>query len=315
MKTSTYVIHDLLVRSQVPLPAPETFEDRCDVVVRWNTTALWPSAPPRGEVLASVGLPDGAGYTLVRQADEYVLRVGALAEFRIDAGLSQIDVVPAPQTNLDFIPLLLAGNVLATLLTLRGEHVLHASAVALNGRALGFAGHSGTGKSTLAALFCAGSASLIADDTLRLVRDGGRVSCAGGGAQIRLRPGAADLAGRIPSSRTSACADGRIGVEVPQPIAQWPLHALLIPSRCDGTRSLRLTRLAPSDALFALVSRCRIGGWRDADVLRARLEGLGRLTREVPVYGAEIPWSNPFSPEIARDIADAVGLSHQFARA
>ena len=169
MRSSTYVIHDLLVQSPVRLPAPLTSGQRCDVVIRWNSAAQRSSARLEGDVLASAGHPDGAGYSLVRQAGAYVLRVGALADFRIDAGLSEIDVVPAPRANLDFIPLLLAGTVLATLLMLRGEQVLHASAIALNGGALGFAGHSGADESTLAALFCAESATLIADAPLRVV--------------------------------------------------------------------------------------------------------------------------------------------------
>ena len=311
-----YVIHGLLVRSPIPLPAPVSSSERCDVVVRWaTTTPRQTAARPTGELMAAVGTCESQGYTLVREAGEYALRIGELAEFRIDAAMSEITVAAFPHTNPGILSLLLAGNVLATLLTLRGEQVLHASAIALNGRAIAFAGHTGAGKSTLAALFCAEAAALIADDTLRLTWVGEHVLCAGGPAQLRLRPGATVLADRIPASQIVPCADGRTGVAVPPVAGACPLHALLIPSRCPSDRLLRVSRLAPAEALFALLSRCRIGGWRDATVLRARLEGLERLTRTVPVYTAEIPWTRPFSNAIARDIAAAVGLSTKLAHA
>jgi hypothetical protein len=53
---------------------------------------------------------------------------------------------------------------------LRGQHVLHASAVERDGRALAFTAMSGTGKSTLAASFVARGFSLVADDGVRLER-------------------------------------------------------------------------------------------------------------------------------------------------
>jgi HPr kinase/phosphorylase len=53
------------------------------------------------------------------------------------------------------------------------ETIVHASAVALSGRALLITGPSGSGKSTLALGLLALGAGLVADDRTRLTRDGG----------------------------------------------------------------------------------------------------------------------------------------------
>ena len=138
------------------------------------------------------------------------------------------------------------------------------------------------------------------------------MSCAFGGAHIRLRPGAANLARSIPDARTEPTADGRVSVHVRQaPVTTCPLHALLVPERSAGIESLRVTRLHGTEAVFALMRLGRIAGWRDPGILRGRLEGLGRVTRTLPVYRAEIPWgSGPaFPSDVIRRIAAAVGLA------
>ncbi len=67
----------------------------------------------------------------------------------------------------------LLGPVLGLLLRLRGVTCLHASAVALAGRAVAFVGSEGAGKSTTAALLARKGFAIISDDVVALVeRDG-----------------------------------------------------------------------------------------------------------------------------------------------
>ena len=58
------------------------------------------------------------------------------------------------------------AQVLPLAAVLRGTHVLHASAVALAGRAVAFMGRSGVGKTTLAGRIVAHGARLMTDDVL-----------------------------------------------------------------------------------------------------------------------------------------------------
>lgn len=60
------------------------------------------------------------------------------------------------------------GPALGVLLRLRGVPALHASAVDVRGRAVGFVGPGGAGKSTLAAAFAARGHGVLTDDVLAL---------------------------------------------------------------------------------------------------------------------------------------------------
>lgn len=82
-------------------------------------------------------------------------------------GNRQILIDPAPGVDEGTLRLFLLGNVLGTLAFLRGFLVLHGSAVAIDGGGVAFLGHSGEGKSTLAAAF-SDNYPLIADDVLSI---------------------------------------------------------------------------------------------------------------------------------------------------
>ncbi|MEH6660731.1 MAG: hypothetical protein V7679_03695 [Parasphingorhabdus sp.] len=68
----------------------------------------------------------------------------------------------------DMVRLLLTGSALTALLQQRNMVTLHASAVLIDGQAVGFFGNSGAGKSTTAAVLAQRGFSLIADDVLGL---------------------------------------------------------------------------------------------------------------------------------------------------
>ena len=80
----------------------------------------------------------------------------------------EIVVHPAPDASEQVLKLFLLGPVLAVVLHQRGCLVLHASAVALNGVAIGFLGGSGWGKSTLAAALNRRGHAFVSDDVLPL---------------------------------------------------------------------------------------------------------------------------------------------------
>jgi hypothetical protein len=78
--------------------------------------------------------------------------------------------------------------VLSYALTKQGHETLHATVVVIGGRAVGFLGESGMGKSTLAAALLACGARLLTDDLLRLEPRGSGYVGFPGPPRIKLLP-------------------------------------------------------------------------------------------------------------------------------
>ena len=80
----------------------------------------------------------------------------------------------------------LDGRVTAALLQQRRTLPLHLAAVVLNGRAIGFAGPAGAGKSSLACALADRGHSLLTDDLGAVAYDGGRPALHPGPAVMRI---------------------------------------------------------------------------------------------------------------------------------
>lgn len=149
-----YSIYGLTLDSELPFPElPETSVDRADVSLRLGVVEFNSAGNPPGKVL----------YKPITPAEVLVHfdRVGAA---KVENGRT---IVLAPASKVDPISLRLFAlqQVLGVALLQRGCIVLHASAAAINGRAVAFAGGSGEGKSTIVAAL-ADEGAVIADDVL-----------------------------------------------------------------------------------------------------------------------------------------------------
>jgi hypothetical protein len=96
------------------------------------------------------------------------LRYWDASEFLVDRAGTRVwarwpAAVPAGE-----VEMCLLGPILGFLLHLRGTPCLHGSAVAVDGRAVAFLGHSGAGKSTTAAAFVRAGYPALTDDVLAL---------------------------------------------------------------------------------------------------------------------------------------------------
>jgi hypothetical protein len=96
-----------------------------------------------------------------------LLDVGNVGRFLVEFGRS-IVVEPASGIGEDILRPCILGPIFAVLLRQRGLLVLHASSVAIDGEAIGFLGHSGWGKSTLATAFYNQGYSLLTDDVMAI---------------------------------------------------------------------------------------------------------------------------------------------------
>ena len=155
---------------------------------------------PPGRVL--LDLRGSRRYYAATAVDQgFRLRFFGSCDVDLDPILTRATVHPMPGADPDLLSVLVSGTLLAFVLTMRGETVLHASAVQVGDAAVAFVGASGMGKSTMATLLCADGARLVTDDVLRLDTTSSPPTCALGATELRLRKGADHLSERFAHRR------------------------------------------------------------------------------------------------------------------
>jgi hypothetical protein len=217
-RRATYVLHGLNVRSEYELDVPTT-EHPADLSVRDGGDRALPLAPPVGTPVAQLGVA-GAGYAAAEHDGEIVVRFFGLADFVIDLDAGSVTAHRAPVSERlhperDLVPILLESAVLSVVLGAMGHFALHASAVQHDRAAVAVVGHSGSGKTTVAALLCAAGAKLVTDDLLRVDVDGPELLCHRGTQRLRLRAGAAAVGDLMPGVQVKVTEDDRVGIAAP----------------------------------------------------------------------------------------------------
>jgi hypothetical protein len=136
-------------------------------VPRAEVDRRWRAAAPR--TVFERRLTDGRVGISVERDDELGFRVWAPRHgcYLIAADGRRVLCAPPSGPAWRWERLVLA-QVLPLAAVLRGKDVLHASAVAVNGRAVAFLGRSGAGKTTLAGRIVAHGPSLVTDDVLAI---------------------------------------------------------------------------------------------------------------------------------------------------
>lgn len=306
-------LYGLVVDSEVELHQNRPTADAADVTVRLGSRMTAAQERPVGHVLLHYETDERRLFTATAEESGYRLRFYGTADFVIDSRLSDVVIHAVDGAPQDTLGVLVAGTLLSFLLALRGEPVLHASAVDVDGTAVAFVGSSGMGKSTMATLLCAAGAQLITDDVLRVDLDGPQPRCYLGATALRLRKSAAELAELFAvAPRQRVTGDGRDSLTMtPATVEHLPLAALVIPvPQHDGETSRpELVRLDRKHGLLALLQFPRLVGWEDAEILDRQLQDLGSLVEAVPVYVARLPWGPPFAPTLARDVIAGLGLA------
>ena len=304
-------LYGLNVESDVDLhqDRPVSPGGRIDVRIRAGNSVARVFDQPAGRTLVHLEY-DEPFYTFVERPDgSQLLRFYRSCEFEISPDFRDVALHPIEGREPGIEVVLATGALLAYQLYRRRRLVLHASAVDLGGRALAFVGNSGMGKSTLAALMCAGGADLITDDVLA-VDVSGRQALAGLGAtELRLRKGADTLADRFagssPGRRRSA--DDREVLRLPGGAAdRLPLHAIVIPQPDPESDRVVVQRLDTKDALFALLNFPRILGWQDSGIISDQFAMMSAMVLLVPVIVARVPWGPPFANDLAAEVLASV---------
>jgi len=248
-------------------------------------------------------LPSSAMTLDWRQAEQgwrlrYHARSGEALEFVFDSKASQLDIrCTLPDLTGDVVAVLI-GPALATALYLRGIPVLHASAVAVDGKAILVAGLAGAGKSTLTAALVANGAPLLAEDLAVLTFGENTIAVQAGYPRLRLCPDATSVAGRaapdLPRVFSGFVSDDKRWVEataLPGGFCATPAPLggiyLLAPRHSDR-KALVIEPLPPHRAGLALLDHLYGARWLRIPKVKA-LEWCAKIAGRPPVRVVHAP--------------------------
>ena len=223
------------------------------------------------------------------RGSSYLFSYGEGARFLIDASGSQVDAWwDPPLTDADASDFLL-GGVLAFIVRLRGLVPVHASAVAIDGRAVLFAGAAGAGKSSTAAAFATLGLPVLSDDVVTVADAGGAVLAYPASPRVSVWADSAQglFASRPLPTHSAVYAKHRVDLleygyhfhESPAPIEA----IFILRDRWSSEASPATRQLSPRAALMSLVTHSHGNYLLDASMRAREFDLLGRVAASVTV--------------------------------
>ena len=191
----------------------------------------------RGRVAPALANP--LAVTRHWEADEhhFLLRGNGVGRFLMSHG-REVIFEPEDGVPVSDCAVYLQGTVIGMLLNQRGGIVMHASAVAVDGKAILFCGISGAGKSTLAAALSARGYGMISDDVCLITFDSDR--------RPVVRPDARQL--KLADTAIEALD---LGAQCGEPVLRSAEKTYVRPQACWNGADL------PLGAVYVLRSRLR----------------------------------------------------------
>jgi hypothetical protein len=244
---------------------------------------LLPAVDPRpiSDWLIRYGDPPDYHLAVARGSDHYLIRSEGVADFRVTQ--QGVEGVPVPGVPERAVYAAFSAEVLPILHQLDGTPALHASAVAVNDQALAFAGPSGRGKSTIAALLSADPRfSLLADDSVALDVDDRGVWALPSSGHVRLRPPSAHALGEAREKLFDKFV-------VPRPTATVPKRLSALFELGAPAETVRIETMRPRDAVAVLAAHAQRLDPTSQQLLRAEFDFLDRVASGVRVASLRYP--------------------------
>jgi len=245
----------------------------------------------RIEVRAIAKSPDAPAGLHV-EGEEALLVIPEVGRFLTRGGREML-VEPAAGVSPRNLRLYLLGSAFAAILHQRGLLPLHANAVVVEGRAIGFMGHPGAGKSTLAAWFHDRGFDVLADDVCVVTPGADNAPLAHPGIpRLRLWREALEAGGRDVSAYERAFDDMdkyTVPTDLERALPAVPLSHLYLLEKAEDEPSV--TRLEGSAAVEAMIANTYRGAYvRRMGLTRQHMLACAELARTVPVFRARRRW-------------------------
>ncbi len=240
--------------------------------------------------------------------DSFLLHFKRLGRFEVSRDISTISCTPCRTQSTAVMRHLFLDLVMPRVLSLAGEHVLHASAIEHGGRAMVFAGESGAGKSTIAAALGQAPGHILADDCVVFTESAGEFRVSAPYAALRLWEDSAVALnlGRGDAGHRNGKRRFRRTSRLSFAAGPSPLGAICLLDRSPLAGSTGLTRVAPAEALVLLVKSAFKFDITDRLVLEREFRFLSRLVASVPCYRLTLPDSLAELPSLRTLVIDAV---------
>ena len=299
----TYAVFGGRLRSELHFPdlSPATAGD-----VDWEFRVV-SELPESGDerLLGAYPLGEYAG-RLYRGAGYLRLRLEGLGDCVISADGRELLWADGGRTAPEFLRLVVLGPALALALLQAGTLCLHASAVEIAGRVVGFVAPKGTGKSSLAMALVQEGARLVTDDALAL--DVEPLPLARPGVHsIRLRDDTVDELAGGPVAATVVDGWKKTLVDFPREALRWepaPLAAMYVLSPAVATPPGPRARRERLQGVRATIELAKHGKLADPLIgpaaTGAQLQRIAAVVRAVPVYVLHVPRDLRTISEVAR---------------
>lgn len=283
-----YLVHGLVVESDVALEARAADDDRTDLWIRTVDSIRGPQVDE--PAILRWQLSDGNSIMATRSDGGGI--VGEVPGILRCIVAPSLDAVSVELVDAGWGPIYVRGWLLAFLLTLRGRLVLHASAVALpTGEVVAIIGNSGMGKSTLAAALCRDGSTFITDDVANVEVVDGRAIIHPGSIAARLRPESAELASHVAHVTFEHTVDDRMSIVLSkQSDGPLPLDAVLVVWPLRDAASMVIDWLTPQVGVVEILQYPRVYEWIDPAVRATQFELVADLAGVVPVGHLSVPW-------------------------
>jgi hypothetical protein len=306
--SQSYRAYGLIIRSDFPLSelSPRK-SSRVDIQIR---TRFGEQEPFDAHWFMTWSEPSGVIRLSAAKSNRgYLLRFHNRADYWVDLNGREILCVRKNGTPPETFRHLLLDQVIPLVINLRGEEALHASAVLTPEGVVAFSGHSGVGKSTLAAIFVRAGYPLLTDDCL-VLRDQGQTICGVPGyAGLRLWKSVAsdvfgsDVEDEPVAHYTTKCRqkiemDSGSFCEEAQPIRG--IFFLAESQQANAGEGFAIEELSPRDRMMGLLSHCFRMDITDRTMLRRQFRFFEHVTTRVPIRRVRLP-QNPHRLPGVRD--------------